>query len=438
MIPLRTCLVTALGSLVSFGPLLAHPEIPGAPQKTPIVLSNATIHPVSGPAIEKGSLLVDGGKIKALGKDVSPPAGAEVIDLAGKHVYPGLFDPLTDLGLVEINSIRATIDGTEVGQLNPNARTIVAVNPDSEIIPVTRSNGILLALAAPYGGLMSGRSAVIQLDGWTWEDMALKPDAALHIQWPQVAGGGGRRGRGGEESAPAGVSQAVETLQRALADARAYGAARKADPNFPHDARWESLQDVLSGKLPVVIHADELRQITSAVAFAQREKLKLVIAGGYDAPQCSALLKKYDVPVIVGGIYRLPRRRSDSYDASYAVPADLHKAGVRFCISARGRFGASHVRNVPYHAATAIGFGLPADEALKAITLYPAQILGVADRVGSLEVGKDATLFVSDGDPLDTPTQISAAWIAGRKVDLDDRHKRLYEKYQEKYKQLAQ
>jgi imidazolonepropionase-like amidohydrolase len=438
MTQFRLSIVSALATFLGASALLAHPEIPGAPQKTPILLTNATIHPITGPAIEKGSVLFDGGKIKALGKDISPPAHAQVIDLAGKHVYPGLFDALTDLGLVEINSIRATIDGTEVGQLNPNARAIVAVNPDSEIIPVTRSNGILLALAAPYGGLMSGRSAVIQLDGWTWEDMALKSDAALHIQWPQAAGGGGRRGRGAAEPAPSGVSQAVEQLHQALADARAYGAARAADPNFPHDARWESLQDVLSGKLPVVIHADEIRQITAAVAFAQREKLKLVIAGGYDAPQCSALLKKYDVPVIVGGIYRLPRRRHDSYDASYSVPAELHQAGVRFCISARGRFGASHVRNVPYHAATAIGFGLPADEALKAITLYPAQILGIADRVGSLEAGKDATLFVADGDPLDTPTQITAAWIQGRKVDLDDRHKRLYHKYEEKYKQLSQ
>ena len=167
---------------------------------------------------------------------------------------------------------------------------------------------------------------------------------------------------------------------------------------FPRDARWESLQDVLGGKLPVVVHADDIKQITAAVAFAEREKLKLIIAGGYDAPLCAALLKKHDIPVIVGGTYRLPRRRSDGYDTAYAVPAELHKAGIRFCISARGRFGANQVRNLPYHAAAAIGFGLPADEALKAITLYPAQILGVADRVGSLEKGKDATLFVADGE----------------------------------------
>jgi len=413
---------------------LAHPQIPGAPQIKPVALTNATIHPVSGPVIEKGTLVFDGGKITALGKDAAPPAGAEIIDLAGKHVYPGLFEPWNDVGLIEINSIRATIDSQEIGQLNPNVRAVVAVNPDSEIIPVTRSNGVLLTLAAPFGGLMSGRSGVIQLDGWTWEDMTLKADVGLHIQWPQAAGGG-RGGRGGIAEAAPGIERSVEALRQALADARAYGAARKADERFPRDARWESLQDVLAGELPIIVQADDVRQINAAVAFAQREKLKLIIAGGYDAPQCAALLKKHDIPVIVGGTYRLPRRRSDAYDAAYAVPAELHKAGIRFCISGRGRFGANSVRNLPYHAAAAVGFGLPADEALKSITLYPAQILGVANRVGSLENGKDATLFVCDGDPLDTPTQITAAWIRGRKVDLNDRHKTLYRKYEEKYQQ---
>lgn len=419
-------------------PAFAHPEVPGSPQKQPVALANVTIHPVSGPAIEKGTLVFDGGRITALGADATVPPTAEVIDLGGKHVYPALFDAMTDLGLVEINSIRATIDGQEVGQLNPNARAIPAVNPDSEVIPTTRSNGVLLALAAPYGGLFSGRSAVIQLDGWTWEEMALKSDVALHIQWPSYAAGGGRRGRGAEqeEAAPRG-ERAVELMRQALADARAYGAARKADPKFPHDARWESLQDVMEGKLPVIIHADELRQITAAVAFAEREKLKLILAGGYDAPQCLALLKKREVPVIVGGTYRLPRRRGDAYDAAYALPAELHRAGLRYCIATQGRFGATNVRNLPYHAASAVAFGLSDDEALKAITLYPAQILGVADRVGSLAVGKDATLFVADGDPLDTPTHVTAAWIRGRKVDLNDRHKRLYHKYEEKYKQLG-
>jgi imidazolonepropionase-like amidohydrolase len=429
--PLKSLAGLSIAFAFSATAVVAHPQVPGPPQTKPIALTNATIHPVSGPAIEKGTLVLDGGKIAAIGTNVKPPDGAETIDLAGKHVYPGLFEPLNDVGLIEINSIRATIDTQELGQLNPNVRAIVAVNPDSEIIPVTRSNGVLLSLTAPTGGLMSGRSGIIQHDGWTWEDMALKADVALHIQWPQ---GGGRRGTSAAEAAPA-TDRGVETIRQALTDARAYLAARQADPNFPHDARWESLADVLSGKLPFIAHADDIRQINAAVAFAEREKLKLIIAGGYDAPLCAALLKKHNIPVIVGGTYRLPRRRGDGYDTAYAVPAELAKAGIRFCISSRGRFGANQVRNLPYHAAVSIGFGLSPEDALKAITLYPAQILGVADRVGSLETGKDATLFVSDGDPLDTPTQVTDAWVRGRKVDLNDRHKTLYHKYEEKYKQ---
>jgi imidazolonepropionase-like amidohydrolase len=417
--------------LVFAGSALAHPQAPGSLPRGAVALVNGTIHPVSGPVIEGGTLVFDRGKIVAVGKEVTVPEGAEKVDLAGQHVYPGLFEPLNDVGLIEINSIRATIDAQEVGQLNPNVRAVVAVNPDSEIIPVTRSNGILITLATPFGGLMSGRSGVIQLDGWTWEDMAIKADAALHIQWPATRGGG----RGGGDAGQPSLSALIDRLREALADARAYRDARKADPSFPHDARWESLQGVIDGKLPVVVHADHVQQITGAVAFAQSEKLRLIIAGGYDAPACAALLKKHDVPVIITGTYRLPRRRADAYDAAYALPAKLHEAGIRYCISARARFGANQVRNLPYHAAAAIGFGLAADEALKAITLYPAQILGVAERVGSLEAGKDATLFVADGDPLETPTQVTAAWIGGRKVDLDDRHKALYRKYEKKYRQ---
>jgi len=418
-------------------PVFAHPEVPGPPQKQPVALTNATIHPVSGPVIEKGTLVFAGGKITAIGKESTIPGDAEVIDVAGKHVYPGMFDALTDLGLVEIGSVRATLDVEETGQINPNVRAIVAVNPDSELIPVARSNGVLLALTAPSGRLIPGRSAVIQLDGWTWEDMAILPDAALHIEWPQPP----REARRRSPEAPAQpnppAEEAAERLRKLLADARTYAAARAADPNFPRDARWESLQDVLAGKLPVVVHADEVRQITAAVAFAHEEKLKLIIAGGYDAPQCASLLKQHDIPVIVGGVYRVPRRRGDEYDAAYSLPAKLHDAGIRYCISSQDRHGASSVRNLPYHAATAVAYGLSPEEALKAITLYPAQILGLADRVGSLEVDRHATLFVATGDPLDTPTQVDAAWIAGRKVDLNDRHKRLYHKYEEKYKQLA-
>ncbi len=411
---------------------MANPEVPGKPQEKPIALVNAVIHPISGDVIDRGTILFDKGKIVAVGKDVVIPEGAEKIDLDGKHVYPSLFDAWTDLGLVEINSVKATVDVQESGQINPNVKAIVAVNPDSEIIPVTRSNGVLLALTAPHGGLIAGKSAVIQLDGWTWEDMALLPEAAMHLEWPRVGRG---RDLDDDEGPAMQHDEVVTKLRQTFSDARAYAASRKADPEeYPLDARWEALQPVLAGKLPVVIHADELVAIQAAVAFADQEKVKVVLHGGYDAPLCAPLLKKHNIPVVVAGVYRLPRRRGDDYDASYSLPARLHEAGLKFCISSAGRFGASNVRNLPYHAATAAAYGLPADEALRSITLSPAEILGVADRVGSLAAGKDATLIITTGDPLETPTQVTAAYIQGRQVDLTDRHKRLWKKYEEKYK----
>ena len=196
------------------------------------------------------------------------------------------------------------------------------------------------------------------------------------------------------------------------------------------------MQDVLARKLPLIVRADHVLQIQAAVAFAAHERVKLIVLGGYDAPLCAELLKQFDVPVIVAGVYRLPLRPGDAYDAAYTLPERLRQAGVKYCISCTDRHGGASVRNLAYHAATASAYGLPADEALKAITLYPAQILAVNKRVGSLEVGKDATLIVTDGDPLETPTQVEAAFIQGRKVDLNDRHKRLWHKYEEKYRRL--
>ncbi len=405
----------------------ANPEIPGAPQSQPILLEGATIHPVSGPPLVDGSLLFAEGRIVAIGKDLEVPENTRRIPLRGKHVYPGLFDPYTNLGLTEIESVRATRDSAETGLLNPNVRAHVAVNPDSELIPVTRSNGVLLALTAPTGGLISGQSAVLQLDGWTYEDLTLRAGVGMHVQWPRAApvlgGTGGSSSRG----------RSLEGLVQAVRDARAYQQARAAGSS-EIDARWEALLPVLAGEQPLIVSADEVQQIQDAVAFVEREKLRMILYGGYDAPACAALLTRHNIPVIVAGVYRLPQRRDDGFDSAYTLPERLRQAGIKFCISSSERFGASNVRNLPYHASTAAAYGLPADEALKAVTLYPAEILGVAERVGSLDPGKDATLIVTNGDPLETPTQVLAAYIQGRRVELNDRHKRLYRKYQEKYK----
>jgi imidazolonepropionase-like amidohydrolase len=400
----------------------ASDAIPGRDAGAPVALVGGTVHPVSGPAVEGGTVLFEGGKIVAIGKDVAVPKKAERVDLAGAHVYPSLFEAMSDIGLIEIDAVRATNDKAETGEINPNVKAWVSVNPDSEVIPVTRSNGVLLAVTAPSGGLVSGQAGVLQLDGWTFEDLTLKAPVGLVVNWPRIAK---------KDDKP------HEKLDRLFDDAKAYFKSREANPEAPVDLRDESLGPVLKGEVPLIAVAEQLEQIQSAVAFADKHGLKLVIYGGYDAPLCANLLAAKDVPVIVGGVYRLPERRSDAYDRAFTVPEELRKAGVRFCISGANRHGSSNARNLPYHAATAAGFGLPPEEALKAITLYPAQILGVADRVGSLEVGKDATLFVATGDPLEAATQVTAAYVRSRKVDLTDRHKQLYEKYQEKYRRLG-
>jgi imidazolonepropionase-like amidohydrolase len=342
------------------------------------------------------------------------------------------------MGLVEINSVRATLDQAEIGGVNPNVRSWVAVNPDSELIPVARANGVLLTLTAPTGGVISGVSAVLQLDGWTYEDMTLRPNVAMHIVWPPMAPVSDWTVEASAREQMRQRDEALERLRKTFDDARAYQKARESDAGkHPLDLRWEAMLPVLSRELPLVVAANEIQQIQAAVAFAAENNVRMILAGGYDAPHCATLLNKHEIPVIIAEIYRLPMRRSEPYDAPFTVPERLRLSGVKFCISGGGRFGASQARNLPYHAATAAAFGLPKEEALRAITLYPAEILGVADRVGSLEVGKDATLFIADGDPLEAPTQIEAAYIQGRAIDLNNRHKRLYQKYEEKLNRTA-
>ncbi len=410
--------ILAVGLLAIATPLVASDQIPGARQTKPIALVGGTVHTVSGKSIASGTVLFEEGKITAVGTDVEIPAGTEVISLEGKHVYPSLIESMSDIGLVEINAVRASVDNTEIGSVNPNVRAVAAFNPDSEIIPVNRTNGILLAVTAPSGSFIAGRSSLMMMDGWTWEDMSLKQDVGMHIRWPSR-------------------EKDVQQLAQLLSDARRYHAAREATPDKqPVDLKLEAMMMLTSGKLPAVIYATSINDITSAVAFAQREGLRLIIAGGYDAPEVASLLKKAGVPVLVTAVYRTPSRRHREYDEGYTLPARLDAAGVAFCISAGGRFGATGVRNLPYNAATAAAYGLAEEKALRAITLSPAEILGVADRVGSVEVGKDATLFVADGNILETPTHVELAYVQGRKVDLDNKHKQLYRKYSTKYKRL--
>jgi imidazolonepropionase-like amidohydrolase len=377
-------------------------------------LVGGTLHPVTSDPIENATLVFDESGIVSIAQDATIPDDATRVDCQGLHVYPSFIAAYTQIGLVEISAIRATDDRAERGSFNPNAIAHKAFNPDSELIPVTRSNGVLLALAVPTGGLFAGQSSLMKLGGWTWEAMLLKPRVAMHINWPRSQENGAE----------------LERIEKLVEDARAYQAARDADEDaVPFDIRWEAMRPVLAGEQPLMVQADTLMEIESAVAFAAEHRLRLILLGGYDAPRCAALLKAHDVPVIVSSVHRLPLRRDDPYDAAYTLPKRLREAGIRYCIAGDA---STNARNLPYHAATAAAYGLPPDEALKAITLYPAQILGVADRAGSLEPGKGATLFIADGDPLETPTQITAAYIDGKPLDLSDRHKLLYEKFKKR------
>lgn len=455
--------VLALALFITAPGVPASDQLPGRPQEGMILLTGGDVYTVSGEVIPGGQVLFDKGKIVAVGKELALPelAGASStangsdapsssvkrIDVTGKRVYPGLFAVGTDLGLTEIASVRGTIDTAETGTLNPNARAEVAVNPDSELIPVARANGVLLNLTVPEGGMLAGSSAVMQLDGWTWEDLTLKAPVAIHLNWPRSASARSRRfSQAPTSDQPEQRDQQFKAIEQAFADARAYLAAKKAAASqssngtsrkVDFDARWEAMIPLLEGQIPLVIAAEEVRQIQQAVAFANREKVKLILFGGYDAPLVADLLKKHDIPVIVNGTQRLPQRADAPYDEPFTLPNRLREAGVRYCLTLSSRHGGADVRNLPYHAGMAAAYGLPPEEALKSITLYPAQILGVADRVGSLAPGRDATLIVADGDVLETPTHIHLAFVQGRQVDLTSKHTDLWNKYRRKYHPTA-
>lgn len=423
------------GTLVAGGT-----EIPAKPQDHPIVLTGGTIHPVSGPEIPDGMILFDGGKIVAIGVDIELPPNTERIDITGKHVYPGLILATSTTGLMEIGAVRATRDVNETGSINPNVRAEAAVNPESEIIPVTRANGITVAVTMPGGGVISGTAAAMEMDGWTWEDMTLRAPLGMIVNWPNMTVNRSWWERRSEEEQKKDREKQLGELRNAFRDARAYRVAKKAEaegtgPRHPMDLRWEAMIPVLEGKIPVLLGAGEIHQIQAAVAWAREENIRLVIIGGYDAWRAADLLRENDIPVIAGPVLGTPWRRWQPYDDPFTLPKKLMDAGVKFCISGGG--GYENERNLPYEAAAAARYGLPATEALKAVTLYPAQILGIADRVGSLEPGKDATLIVTTGNPLEIVSNVEMEFIRGKKIQLTSRHTHLYDKYYEKYKRLG-
>lgn len=398
------------------------------------LLRGATIHPVSGPDIPNGVLLVKEGRIAEVGATRAVPKGVRVIEAKGLHVYPGLIDSGTEIGLSEVTAVRETVDVAEIGDFNPQLRAIVAVHPASEHIPVTRANGITTVVTAPSGGIISGQAALIHLDGWTWEQMQVRSPVSMILQFPTIEAG---RGRFAAARASTPFSEAKREYERRLhqlreffEQARRYQKAKQAGgPSFQTDARMEAMLPVLDGKLPLVARAVRERAIREAIAFAESQKVRLVLAEATEAWKVAGLIKEKNIPVILGRTLALPLEEDDPYDRAYTLPAELHKAGVKFAFAS---FSTTFARNLPYQAAMAVAFGLPHPEALKALTLYPAEIWGVADVLGSIEKGKWADLIVTDGDPLETRTQIKQIFIQGRPVDLDHKHLRLYEKYRKR------
>lgn len=410
----------------------AHDQVPGRAQQHPVLLRGGDLYTVSHGVLRATDLLFEHGRIERIGVGLAAPADAEIIDVAGRRVYPGLIAPASTLGLVEIGAVRATNDRAEVGAVTPEAAAHVAYNPDSELIPTVRSHGITTAQIAPEGSLIRGRSFITHLDGWTKEDSAVKLLDGLEVAWPESAVRTGWWVVEKREKQEQRMAENRRRLRRAFEEARAYFVAKQADPEVAVDLRWEAMRPVFTGDEPVYVEADDRRQITEAVEFAAEWGLRLVLVGGREADSVAALLREHGVPVIVGSTNVLPLREDDGYDAAYHLPAALHEAGVRFCI-AHSKGGAWEVRNLPFQAGQAVAHGLPEDVALRAITLSTAEILGIDRDLGSLDVGKEATLFVSTGDVLDMLGQhVTRVYIRGRPLDLDDRHKRLYRKYRQK------
>jgi imidazolonepropionase-like amidohydrolase len=402
-----------------------------------IRFTGAIVHTVSGATLSPGEVLVRDGKIVAVGATVDG-AGAAVVDLKGLHLFPGLIAANTSLGLTEISSVRATQDTTEVGAYSPDVRAWTAVNPDSELLPVARANGITHFQVTPMGGTVAGHSAVMALTGWSTEEMTIKKPVALHLFWPSMNLSTTPRELARDKAKwKSPEDQSKDRLKKLkevsdfFDEAHAYAKARPASAaDAGYTPAWEAMQPMIRGEIPLVIHADSLAQIKSAVTWATARKYKLILAGGRDAAKAADLLAQHQVPVIFESVWEHPIRDGDAYDFYYKSPEVLRAAGVKVIFSeGLGARGATDVRNVPYAAAQAMAFGLPEAEALKGITLYPAQILGVADRLGSIEAGKDATFFVADGNILDLRAGVKRMWIGGKEAPLDSRHTRLYEKY---------
>ncbi len=406
-------------------------------------IKGARIVPVSGAEIASGTVVIVDGKIQSLGVNATVPAGANVIDGKGLVVYPGMMDAGTSLGLSEVSQgAAATVDVSETGSFNPNAQAFFGINPHSAHVGVTRVVGITHVLSRPTGGIMSGQAAIMNLAGSTAPEMVVVQRAALVIELPRSGFGG--RGFGFAPTTGGANTQDVnrtrqrqlDSLRTMLKDAEAYAqvmdayAKDKLLPRPRQDVVLASMVPFVRGLSPVLLIADRTTDIREAVAFAEEMKLKPIVVGGREAWQIAAYLKQHDVPVLLSSVMDLPSREDDNYDVNYSAPGILAKAGVRFAITS-GDAGAE-ARNLPYTAGMAAAFGLSKDDALKSVTLWPAQILGVGDKLGTIEAGKMANLVITDGDVLEAKTNTKFLFIDGRPVPLDTKHTALFEQFKDR------
>ncbi len=399
-------------------------------QARAVVIRNATLVPVTAPRIEQGTIILRNGRIEALGTNLAAPSDATIVDGTGLFVYPGLIDAGTNLGLTEIGSVPGGEDTREIGDFNPQNVVLTAVNPHSELIPVTRVDGVTTAITSAEGGLVSGAAALIDLAGWTPTEMAVVPRAAMVVNFPSAGpqGFGGFGGGGQQRSASdrrEAMNRQVRQLYQFFEDARAYADVHARTTGLKADHKFEALIPFVRGELPVIIDAASADQIRGAIAFADSLKLKIIIRGARDGWQVADTLAARKIPVIVGPLTQAPGN-DEPYDLVYANPGVLAGAGVQLAFQSSD---ASNSRTLPYHAALATAYGMNPDEALRAVTINPARMFGVADKYGSLEVGKVANVFVATGDPLDVRTHVRYVYIRGESIPFNDRHTMLYEKF---------
>ncbi|MBP6686407.1 MAG: amidohydrolase family protein [Lacibacter sp.] len=407
---------------------------PAKAQTETITITNATIHVGNGTVINNGSITFENGKIKAVGQSVT--AAGKVIDAKGKHIYPGLILSSSQLGLEEISSVRATIDHTEFGLYNSNIRSIVAYNTDSKVIATLRSNGILFANIVPQGGTISGTSTVVQLDAWNWEDATYKADGQMHMNMPNLLPRPSRfaafLGQGETRSTADQVKEAlgrVEDIKQFFREAKAY---HKESTHAKTNLKFEATKALFEKKQKLFVHCDIVKEMLIAIDFAKEFGFDVVIVGGSESWQIADLLKQNNIAVILAERHALPTSPDDDVDLPYKSATYLQDAGVLFAINDTD--GSTRGRNLPFNAGTAAGYGITREQALTSITLNAAKILGIDKVTGSLEVGKDANIVVSEGDILDMKSSIiTHAFIQGRQVNLDDKHKQLNERYKYKY-----